>query len=51
MECLFEKSFSEQVRQNDRLLRRQQRDLERDRGSLEKEEKKLVMHEFNYRFI
>ncbi|XP_076466306.1 charged multivesicular body protein 2b-like [Babylonia areolata] len=36
-------TVEQQMRGNDRVLRRQQRDLERDRTSLEKEEKKLEM--------
>lgn len=36
-------TVEQQIRENDRVLRRQQRDMERDRGSLDKEETKLEM--------
>ncbi|KAH9508675.1 hypothetical protein Btru_049598 [Bulinus truncatus] len=35
-------TVQEQIRANDRVLRKQTRDLDRDRGALEREEKKLV---------
>lgn len=34
--------LSEQMRQNDRVIRKTQRDLERERHDLERQEKKLV---------
>ncbi|KAL8584367.1 hypothetical protein ACOMHN_031987 [Nucella lapillus] len=36
-------TVEQQIRQNDRVLRRQQRDLNRDRGAMDREEKKLEM--------
>jgi len=34
--------MAEQMRKNDRVLRKTQRDVERERGDLERQEKKLV---------
>ena len=36
-------TFLEQLKSNDRVLRKTQRDLERDRNKMEREEKKLVI--------
>lgn len=35
-------AVAEQLRENDRTMRKTQRDLTRDRGQLEKEEKRIV---------
>ena len=39
---MISKMISEQIRENDKVLRRQERDIGRDRDKLEREEKKLV---------
>ena len=40
--------FSEQMRQTDRIIKKTQRDMERERAELERQEKKLVSFSLNY---